>query len=111
MARVSHIAERLKVNKSSVSGALKNLSAKGYIDYDPYQFIRLRPSGEKVAKDISRRHEALRRFFVDILGVDDVLASETACKMEHHLDPAVLEPLVKYLEQTRAAALSDGSDR
>jgi DtxR family Mn-dependent transcriptional regulator len=103
VARVSHIAERIKVNKSSVTGALKLLAAKGYIEYDPYQFIQLSPSGEQLAKDIVRRHAVLKRFFVEILGVDEVLAGETACRMEHHLDPRVLKKLLEFVESSTSA--------
>lgn len=98
VARVSHIAKRLGVNKSSVTGAIKHLAAMGYLDHDPYQFIRLNPTGEKVAKDIVRRHDIFKRFIVEVLGVDEDLAGETACKMEHHVDKRVLERLFEFLE-------------
>lgn len=97
VARVSQIAKRLSVNMSSVSGALRHLSDKGYIDYDPYQFIKLNAQGEKVAREVAWRHEVLKRFLCEILDVDETLSGETACKLEHHIDKDVLDRLLTFI--------------
>ena len=40
-ARAKDISDRLKVNKSSVTGALRSLSEKGLVNYAPYDLITL----------------------------------------------------------------------
>ena len=60
-ARAKDIAKRLEVNNSSVTGALRILSEKGYINYAPYDVITLTPKGHKHAEDVVRRIDAVRR--------------------------------------------------
>jgi DtxR family Mn-dependent transcriptional regulator len=107
VARVGQISEKLGVGKSSVTAALKVLSEKGLVHYDPYQFISLTKPGAKLALDIVWRHDVLKRFFVEILGVDDQLAGETACKMEHHIDREVLDRLLRFVQKTSTGAVND----
>jgi len=97
-ARAKDISKRLKVNSSSVTGALHVLSEKELINYAPYDVITLTGTGKKVAKDVIRRHEVLRDFFVKILGVEDVAAEEGACKMEHAVPRPIVEKLVRYMD-------------
>ena len=98
-ARVKEIAARLGVQNSSVTGALKNLSQKGYINYAPYDVITLTEKGTETAKDIIRRHEVMKAFIVDILCMeDDDAADEAACSMEHSVPPDVLERIIRLVE-------------
>jgi DtxR family Mn-dependent transcriptional regulator len=60
VGRVSHIAERMKVGKPSVTAALKHLSGKGYVNYDPYLYISLTEEGQVKAKEIVHRHDVLK---------------------------------------------------
>ena len=95
-ARGRDIAERLSVRRSSVTLALRSLSARGLVNYSPYDRITLTVTGRKAARDISRRHEALRRFFVKVLEVEEQEADRAACKMEHALSPALRRRLTEY---------------
>ncbi|GBC61026.1 DtxR family transcriptional regulator [Desulfonema ishimotonii] len=96
-ARAKDIAMRLKVNNSSVTGALRALSKKGYINYAPYDVITLTEKGDIHAKDVVRRHEALRKFFTKVLYVDDAEAETTACKMEHEISRTVLDRMIRFV--------------
>ncbi|PID56559.1 DtxR family transcriptional regulator [candidate division KSB3 bacterium] len=101
-ARAKDIAERLQVSNSSVTGALRLLSEKGLVNYAPYDIITLTVKGKKVAQRVVWKHQTLRNFFVDVLGVDPEQAEETACKMEHGVSKLVLERIhdfSKFLEQ------------
>lgn len=98
VARAKDIADRLNVQGGSVTGALKNLSEKGYINYAPYSFITLTPKGMKLAKEISFRHSALKEFLLKILQIDPVTAEETACRMEHAIDKKTIERLVCFID-------------
>ncbi|MDJ0853952.1 MAG: metal-dependent transcriptional regulator [Desulfobacterales bacterium] len=97
-ARAKDIARRLAVNNSSVTGALRTLSEKGFINYAPYDVITLTPKGHKHAEDVVRRHEALMDFFTKVLCVDEAEASDAACKMEHAVSRTILNRLIRFVE-------------
>lgn len=97
-ARAKDIAERLKVNKSSVTGALRSLSEKGFVNYAPYDIITLTAEGQALAKDIVRRHEALKDFFVKILLIDDAEAEAASCKVEHAISEKILDRIINFVE-------------
>ncbi len=98
VARARDIAERLKVNRSSVTGALQALAKKGLVDYEPYEVITLTRHGEAVAIEIVRRHEILQDFLENFLSIDAVEADEAACRLEHAISPRILERLTEFLE-------------
>jgi DtxR family Mn-dependent transcriptional regulator len=98
VARVRDIAKRLGVKMSSVTSALKTLSSRGLIRYDPHQYLTLTEAGVSKARDIVRRHRVLKSFFFSVLQTDEATAEENACRMEHHLDPEVVERLVSFVE-------------
>jgi DtxR family transcriptional regulator, Mn-dependent transcriptional regulator len=93
VARTKDIAEKLGFKPGSVTGALKVLGEKGLINYSPYNYITLTPRGKKIAQEVNRRHQAIHYFLHKILQVDTVTAEETACRMEHVIDPESLEKL------------------
>jgi DtxR family Mn-dependent transcriptional regulator len=98
IARVRDIASRLDVKMSSVSSALKTLSSRGLIRYDPHQYIVLTERGMEKAKEIVRRHEIIKSFLTRVLKVGENLAEDNACRLEHDLDPEVMERLVGFME-------------
>lgn len=98
VARVKDIAPRLQVHKSSVTAALRTLAERQLINYTPYGFITLTSAGQTLAKDIVRRHEALREFFVKVLNIDAQVAEEAACRMEHDMPPVVVDRLIQFSE-------------
>jgi DtxR family Mn-dependent transcriptional regulator len=96
--RVSQMSKALRVKMPSVTSALKKLSEQGLVKHKRYGRVQLTPDGEKIAKDIFRRHEALRRFLTKILNVDPEIAAGDACKMEHSISPVTQEKLAKFVE-------------
>ncbi len=98
IARAKEISSSLKVANSSVSGALQNLSAKGLINYAPYEVITLTTEGEIYAKEIVKCHEILSDFFTNILLIDKKSAEKAACKMEHAVTSDILEQFIKFIE-------------
>ncbi|MBW8035126.1 MAG: DtxR family transcriptional regulator [Planctomycetes bacterium] len=97
-ARAKDIAKRLCVKASSVTGALQSLGEKKYVNYAPYDVITLTSEGLEVAKKVVRRHQILKDFFVDVLGVDADIADEGACSLEHSIPRTVVERLVDFME-------------
>ena len=103
VARVSEIAEQLAVSRPSVTGALKTLAARGLVSHAPYGHVTLTERGLDIAREVERRHVAIREFLTQVLGVPEEKAEVTACRLEHVLDPEVLAHFVSYAEQLRSA--------
>jgi len=101
VARVRDIAKRLAVGMPSVTSALKTLSKRKLVNYDPYEVITLTDRGREVAERIAQRHDVLRRFLTDVLGVEAETAETNACRMEHTIDTTVLERLQSFAEFIR----------
>ncbi|MFP4033513.1 MAG: metal-dependent transcriptional regulator [Desulfococcaceae bacterium] len=101
VARSKDIADRLGVNRGSVTAALKGLRDKGLIHYEPYSFITLTPKGKRFALDIARKHQVLKDFLLNVLSIDPAIAEDTACRMEHAIDEQTMERLVCFLEYIR----------
>lgn len=90
------VAEKLGVTKPSVSYATKRLRENGYITMDESSFITLTPSGMEIADRIYTRHKTLTDFFTR-LGVDEALAREDACKVEHDLSEETFQALCRHV--------------
>lgn len=97
-ARAKDISLYLDVRASSVTTALRNLGKMELINYAPYDLITLTKKGQRVAKEIVRKHNALQRFLVNVLGVSPEEADDAACKMEHSIPKQIVERLIKYSE-------------
>ena len=96
--RVSQMSQALGVKMPSVTSALRKLSQQGLVEHNRYGRVQLTPHGEKVAQDVFRRHEALRRFLAEILKVDPKVATDDACEMEHAISPTTQRKLAKFVE-------------
>lgn len=96
--RPRDIAKRLNITYPSVTGALKLLAEKRLINYTPYDFITLTEEGKTIARDVIRRHEILRDFFVEVLAVPYDEADKAACQMEHSIPKELVERFVKFIE-------------
>jgi len=105
VVRVKQISEMLRVKMPSVTSALKKLSEQKLVEHERYGHIKLTPEGDKVARDVIYRHEALTRFFAQALGINRETAEEDACKIEHVISPLSMERLAKFVEFIAACPL------
>lgn len=97
-ARSKDIAELLQVSRASVTGALRLLAERDLVNYKPYGYITLTEAGRRIASKVARRHRILSLFFVDILGVDEEISQQAACKAEHALGPEIMQRLTLFTE-------------
>lgn len=97
VVRSVDIAEELGYKKSSISVAMKNLREKEHITVTKEGFIYLTETGKEIAEMIFERHELLTKWLVR-LGVDEAIASEDACKIEHVLSTESFEAIKKHAE-------------
>jgi DtxR family Mn-dependent transcriptional regulator len=105
VVRVKQISEMLGVKMPSVTSALKKLSEQELVEHERYGHIKLTPEGDKVARDVICRHEALTRFFAQALGINQETAEEDACKIEHVISSLSMERLTKFVEFIEACPL------
>lgn len=103
--RVKQLSEMLRVKMPSVTSALKKLSEQELVEHERYGHIKLTPEGDKVARDVIYRHEALTRFFAQALGISQETAEEDACRIEHVISPLSMERLTKFVEFIKACPL------
>ena len=92
------VAEHMGYSKPSVSRAVGLLKRDGYLAVDPDGSLVLTEAGLSVAKNIYERHTVLTRLLVG-LGVEEKIASEDACKVEHVISHTTFDAIKKYLEQ------------
>ncbi len=82
VVRSVDIATELGFKKSSVSIAMKNLRMKNHITVTDAGYIYLTDSGKAIADEIYERHKWISSWLIS-LGVDEKIATEDACKIEH----------------------------
>lgn len=96
VVRSVDVAEELGFKKSSVSVAMKHLREKQHITVTPEGYIYLTEEGRKIAEMIYERHEMLTAWLIR-LGVDEQIASEDACRIEHVISPESFEAIKKHI--------------
>ena len=82
------IVNELEFSKPSVSVAMKNLREK-----DGY--IRLTDKGLEIAEKMYERHTLLSQWLIK-LGVDEKVAVEDACRMEHVISAESFAAIKKH---------------
>lgn len=92
------IANYLGVTKPSVSYAVKRLKENGYINMESNGPITLTTPGLEIAKRTYERHKALVDF-LEVLGVEEELAEEDACKIEHVISNDTYLAICRHLEK------------
>ncbi len=80
--RAIDICDYRGVSKPSVSRAVGILKKGGYILCEENGNLVLTETGRAVAEKIYERHTVLTQYLLKI-GVDEAIASEDACKIEH----------------------------
>jgi Mn-dependent DtxR family transcriptional regulator len=96
-ARVSDIAQHLKITKGSVSSAMKHLKERGYVREDHNRFLELTEKGAKVVAEIKAARVAFQRFLTHALGMDEDDAEIDACKVEHLVSAETRSRLTHFL--------------
>jgi len=97
--RTTDVALRLGVSKPSVNRGMKILMADGYIHQETYGDIELTEKGELKASQIYFRHKTLTTFLNKMLGVDQKIAEQDACLIEHDISSETMEKLAIFMQK------------
>ena len=81
--RISDVAAKRKVSKSSACIAMKVLKTEGLIRRDSMRLVYLTEKGVKQAKAITNRSDIVRLFLMNVCGISRENADADACAMEH----------------------------
>ncbi len=92
------IVEMLNYSKSSVSKGVNILKDLAYITVDSSGAINFTEKGRNRAEEIYERHKVITSFLVKI-GVDEQVAEDDACKIEHHISRETFLALKKQLDK------------
>ena len=98
LVRAIDVGEHLGYSKPSVSRAVNLLKQGGYLMVEDNGNLKLTDPGREIGEKIYARHNVLTRMLVQ-LGVEEKVAAEDACKMEHAISDATFEAIRKHLEQ------------
>ena len=92
------IARALQVTKPSVSVAMKQLREGGLITMDEHNLIDLTAEGLVIAKRMAERHEYIAQLLMR-LGVEEEVAYDDACRVEHDISEQTFEALKKLSKE------------
>ena len=95
LVRAVDIANLMNFSKPSVSIALKKLRQNGYVAIDDGGYISLTDSGREIAERVFERHRLISKLLME-LGVDEEVAKEDACRIEHDLSVESFEAIKEY---------------
>lgn len=94
--RAIDVGEYMGYSKPSVSRAVGLLKSGGYLTVKEDGSLILTDSGREIAEKIYERHTILTNFFVS-LGVTRNVASDDACRIEHHISDETFTAIKKHI--------------
>jgi DtxR family manganese transport transcriptional regulator len=101
-ARAVDIARRLGVSTVTVTNTVGRLKRNGLVTSEPYRAVFLTKEGKRLADAARKRHKLVLDFLI-ALGVPTADAELDAEGIEHHLSPATLTTMRKFLKNQSAA--------
>ncbi len=90
------VANYLGFSKPSVSVAVANLKSALLLTVDGAGGLHLTEAGRALADQVYERHRLLTRFLTD-MGVDEDIAAEDACRMEHVISQLTFEKIKEHM--------------
>jgi DtxR family Mn-dependent transcriptional regulator len=91
------IATELGYSRPSISRAVGILKKGGYIDVEAGGNILLTDKGREKANRIYERHRLICLYLVKALGVEEKIAGDDACRIEHVISEATFEKIKEWI--------------
>ena len=95
LVKSSEVAEEMGVSRPSVCNAMKKLRKQNLIYFGENDYIYFTESGKTVAEKIYSKHSLIARF-LKAIGVNQNLADEEACVIEHAISDETYECLDRF---------------
>lgn len=96
-ARVTDIAQKRGVSRSSVSTALNTLKKQQLVRHEAYGNVELTPTGLRLGTELEKRHQVIARFFTKFLAIPAEHANTDACQLEHYMSNESIRRLVQFI--------------
>lgn len=101
IARVRDLAKQLKVKTPSVVAAIESLKNKDLVTQEKYGHVELTNKGKVLAQNLSKRKNTIINFLVRILRIEEDLAQQDACLLEHDFSQSTfrkMERMISFIE-------------
>ncbi|MEG0936094.1 MAG: metal-dependent transcriptional regulator [Clostridia bacterium] len=98
VVRSIDVANYLEFSKPSVSVAMSALRAALLVSVDEGGHLLLTDAGRALAEQVYDRHMTLTRALV-ALGVDEQVASDDACRIEHVISQETFDKLKDFMRR------------
>ncbi|MCK4260717.1 MAG: metal-dependent transcriptional regulator [Halanaerobiales bacterium] len=96
IVRITDLANHLNIAKSSVNQAVKSMVEMNLLQHEKYGPVELTKKGKEFAGKIKKKHQVIKTFLVEVLGVSPEVAEKDACAIEHVISPLTVEKIVEY---------------
>ncbi|WP_026523679.1 MULTISPECIES: metal-dependent transcriptional regulator [unclassified Butyrivibrio] len=93
------VANELNFSRPSVSRAVGILKENGFITVKEGGELELTDIGLKKAKSVYERHTNLTKFLMLTAGVNEEVAENDACRIEHIISPETFKGIKKYVKE------------
>ncbi|MDR1122831.1 MAG: metal-dependent transcriptional regulator [Endomicrobium sp.] len=84
-ARIRDIAKALNVKSPSVNTAIKFLAKNNFVIHEKYGYVDLTYLGKTLALEVQKKHDILYNFLNKLLFVNNKVANQEACEIEHSI--------------------------
>lgn len=98
MVRKIDVSKYMGFAKPSVTRGINLLEKQALVSVDDNGNILLTETGKQEAQKIYERHTVLTQMFTR-LGVDQEVAAEDACRVEHYISDETFNAIKKHMEQ------------
>ena len=95
-AHTKDIAERLNVKMPSVTTALRQLKARGLINYNTHYPVELTPDGLKIAQRIAKSHQTLEDFFQRAFALSPEVAHYVSSSIDHIVNDDIVKRFIIF---------------
>ncbi len=93
--RAADLCRQLGFSRPTVSQAVRELAADGYLTVDGERHIALTEKGMAIAGSILERHEVIAEIFMG-LGVSRDTAYADACRVEHYISAETFQCMKRW---------------
>ena len=109
VARIKDISRLRGVTPSTVSTVIDNLKKQDLVSHQKFGYVSLTPEGIALGEALERRHQLVRSFLENVLGVDSKVAQDDACLIEHVIAAETCDKLLDFIEFVEKCPHSESS--
>lgn len=103
------VANALNYTKPSISRAMSILKKSGYVRIENGGNIVLTEAGQAMAERIYERHRIITRYLISQLGVEESVADQDACRIEHIISQETFERMKAQVTDRKIEKTADHS--